>query len=124
MTFLPIAAAVLAMAQVTTAQAPARLAEVLKGRSEGRTLSCVSTRRLGQSFIVAGEAIVYRSSGGRWYVNRPERPELLEEGRILITRTPLTQLCRGEPVYMVDRYSRIEVAPVTLGSFVEYQRTR
>ena len=45
-------------------------------------------------------------------------------GNILVTRTPTTQLCRGDIATTVDSTSRIQTGACSFGDFIPYRRPR
>ncbi|WP_375402065.1 hypothetical protein [uncultured Sphingomonas sp.] len=126
LTCLLATAAALLAAAPTSAQRgydpQARLDRLLAGRVAGAPVRCIPLRPNTRSEIVEGRAIVYRE-GRRFYVNRPTAGlEWLLRDSILVTRPVVGQLCRGEPVQLVDQPSRIQRGSVTLGDFVPYAR--
>jgi len=100
------------------------LTAALEGRTRGATRSCIALPRTGGTQIVNGEGIIYKQSGSRWYVNVPSggRCTALRDNRTLITRTPSTQLCRGDIVRVADLNPYFEMGSCGLGDFVEYRR--
>lgn len=100
----------------------ARFDRVLQGRVAGPPRACIPLRPNTRSEIVAGTAIIYRD-GGTLYVNRPTSGlEWLERDSILVTQPVVSQLCRNEPVRLVDRVGGFQRSFVTLGEFVPYAR--
>lgn len=129
-TLLPLIAPLLATAAAVPAagQRPydptARLDRLVAGRVAGAPQSCIDPRRVRQTEIVSGQAITYRI-GDRLFVNRPRLGlEWLDRDNIMISQRPVAQLCRGEPIQLIDRASRIQRGFVTLGDFVPYDRAR
>lgn len=103
----------------------AALAERLRGWTAGKPVACVSARQLKESDVIAGTAVVYRTSGSRVYVNRP-RGDLsrLNEDHIIVTRSASTQLCDGDIVDLNNRTDNTPVASASLGRFIPYDRPR
>ena len=86
------------------------------------TTGCVSQTEL-RDLKAYGDTIVYRTSGSTKYVNKTSGGcERLENDAVLITRTPQTQLCRGDIGTTVDRGSRAFSGSCSFGDFVRYQR--
>jgi hypothetical protein len=109
-----------------SANAQTRLADELRGRVAGPTVSCVSQRDLRGNRSVGEEAIVFNGrTANIVYVNRPPAgcPQL-KAGRALITRTTSTQLCRGDIATVLDTASGIEFGSCGLGDFTPYRRVR
>ena len=107
-----------------SAIAQTRLAEELRGRVAGPPQSCVSTRLLRGNRSVGEDVIIFDGqSRNLIYVNRPPAgcPEL-DSGRALITRTPSTQLCRGDIATVADLVSGTEYGSCGLGDFTPYRR--
>jgi hypothetical protein len=112
-----------AMPARATDRAEARLAKVLEGRKAGRPVDCVSFNRIQSTEIIDGTAIIYRTGGGRIYVNRPNiGADALRDDDVMVTRTPLSQLCRLDTVQLFDRGAHFERGFVGLGAFVPYEK--
>lgn len=123
---LLIAAAALAAVPATAAAPPEeRLARMLDGRVAGAPVDCINQRDIRSSQIIDKTAIVYQV-GAKLYVNRPRSgASWLDRNDILVTRTVGTsQLCRIDPVNLVDRTALFPSGFVTLGEFVPYTRAR
>ena len=105
----------------------ASLAAALEGYEQaGPAVSCVNQRDL-QGNRSAGEgAIVFQGrTNGMLWVNRPAGGcPSLNWGRTLVTRTPSTQLCRGDIANVVDLGSGGQYGGCGLGDFTPYRRVR
>ena len=102
----------------------AQLERALAGRVAGPRQSCINLRQVTRTQIISGTGILYRV-GNRVYLNRPRVGlEWLDRDNILVTRPVVSQLCRNEPVQLIDRTGYIQRGFVTLGDFVPYTRTR
>ena len=100
-----------------------RLDRLIGSRVAGAPVTCVPLRQATRSQVVPGEAIVYSQNSGRLFVNRPSGgAEWLTPDAILVSDQRIGQICRGDPVQIVDRASRIQRGFVTLGDFVPYTR--
>lgn len=103
----------------------AKLAKLLEGRVAGKPVSCINLRGSDSSQIIDGTAIVYNGPGGRYYVNRPRGgADSLRYDDVLVTRTTGAQLCRTDPVTLVDSLSRFPRGFVNLGDFVPYAKPK
>lgn len=126
---LTLAAAVPAAAQDSApsrrdGEARARLDRQVAARVAGAPVSCIPLRPNTRSEVIAGEAIVYRD-GSRLWVNRPRiGADRLTRDSILASRPVIGQLCRLEPIQLVDRVSGINLGFVTLGDFTPYTRPK
>lgn len=122
---LAFAAAVLPL--TTSHAAPrltpeAELAKVLKGRTAGTPVDCISLRRVRSSQIIDDTAIVY-DAGSTIYVNRPRAgADSLDRWDTLVTRLYSDRLCSIDTVGLYDSSSRMETGFVFLGDFVPYRR--
>ena len=100
----------------------AELARVLKGRTAGSPVDCISLRRVRSSRIIDDTAIVY-DAGGTIYVNRPRAgAESLDRWDTLVTKLYSDRLCSIDTVRLYDSTSRMETGFVFLGEFVPYRR--
>lgn len=99
------------------------LAELLRDRTAEPAVSCVQQRLMRSNRSIGEGAVIFEGTNGRLYVNRPPAgcPEL-DSGRTLITRTPSTQLCRGDIVNVVDLTSGMHYGACGLGDFTPYRR--
>jgi len=102
-----------------------KLAARLKGFLPEKPVHCVDLQRLGSSEIIDRTAILYRSSGGLYYLNRPRGGQSsLGWDDVLITRTFGSQLCDGDVIRLLDRSSRMERGFVILDEFIPYRRAK
>lgn len=139
MRILPFAAALLIAAAGASAQTPdasaqygltpsgapmtAKVARALAGRTASKPQSCISLREARSSQIVDETAIIYEISRKRWMVNFPEGGcAALRPNRAIVTRTPSTQLCRGDIATIIDPPTPIDYGSCGLGDFVPYTR--
>jgi hypothetical protein len=127
-----IAAATLAATVLGLAAAPAlaakpkltgeaELAKLLEGREAGTPVSCLPLGQSQESRIIDKTAIVYRY-GRTLYVNRPSNASSLDNDDILVSRQTTGQLCRLDPVRLIDRTSRFYSGFVSLQDFVPYKK--
>ena len=103
-----------------------RLAKLLGDRVAGKPVDCVSLRQLGSSTIIDGSAIAYEA-GATIFVNRPRSgADALEDDydTVLVTSSPLSQLCKLDSVRLVSRTTGIYKGFVTLDAFVPYRRPK
>jgi hypothetical protein len=103
----------------------ARAEALLAGRTAGTPVSCVSQRLLRSNRSLQDGSILFEANNGIVYVNRPDAgcPDL-NNGRILVTRTPSGQLCSGDIVTVREPSGGPEVGSCGLGEFVPYPRPR
>lgn len=118
------AALALAAASPGAAQVPeVKLDRLLAGRVAGPPQACIPLRNNVRSQIV-GDAIVYRD-GDVFYVNRPTAGlEWLKRDSILVTRPVVNNLCRNEPVQLIDRVGGFLRGNIVLGDFTPYSRPK
>lgn len=118
-----LAPAVYAEAPPEPAMSPA-LTKALEGRVRGPARSCINLRDVQSTQIIDREAIIYKASGRRWFVNIPDRGQCtaLRQSSTLVTRTSTSQLCSADIVRLVDTPGRFEYGSCGLGQFIEYTR--
>ncbi len=99
----------------------ARLDATLKGKTAEAPVPCISLRSVSSSNIGAGK-IVYRASSKLVYVSTlgPSCPD--RRDMTMISRTPGTQLCRGDIITFVDRGTGIDLGSCSLGEFTPWRR--
>ncbi len=102
----------------------AKLAKLLAGRTAGPPVQCIPLRPGDDSTKIDRLAMVYHS-GGTLYVNRFAGgcPELRDD-TIVVTRTPGTQLCRGDIAELVTRPPSVPAGSCAFGDFTPYRRAR
>lgn len=124
-----LAAAALATAAPVLAEkaAPdrgeARLAKALEGRVAGPAVRCLPQHMIRSSEIIDRTAILYRTTGNKLYVNRPDfGRESLSRTDVMVTDTRTGQLCDIDTVRLLDQGTRFQSGVVGLGEFVPYTK--
>ena len=98
----------------------------LAGRVPGPAKSCLQSWERDQ-VKAFGDTLVYRGRSGRnatRFVTQTTGCRGVGEDNILITRTPTTQLCRGDIATTVDRTSQFQTGGCSFGDFVPYSRPK
>ena len=86
--------------------------------ADDKPRDCLNQRFITDQRIVDDHTIYYRV-GSRWYHNDlGARCGILRRDAATSTRTPSTQLCRGDIITSFDPVSRIEYGSCGLGDFV------
>ena len=117
------ALALLTLAPATQARQEPSADRALAGRVAGKPVSCIPQRQIDSSQNFDSGDILYRMKSGPDYLNSP-RPKCagLRGGAGMVTRTPSTDLCRGDIAEIVDFTSGIHYGSCALGDFVPYPR--
>ena len=103
----------------------ASLAKRLNGRVAGEAQKCVSTRRLGQPVVYGNTTILYSGSGGTAYRNDlMSRCPGLDDDDLIVTEIHGSQLCSGDAIKPVDRFSGIGGPVCRLGEFIPFTRAK
>jgi hypothetical protein len=116
-----LATAPLASARRTPEQ---ELDRLLAGRTAGKPQSCIPLYRSNESTTIERIGIVYDVGGTRYLTRFQGGCPQLSSDRILITRTPQAQICRGDSADVVTRAPTTFMGTCTYGEFVPYQRSR
>ncbi|MCM8729518.1 hypothetical protein ACFO8O_00860 [Hephaestia sp. GCM10023244] len=104
------------------AKTEAEIADTLKGLTPGEPKSCIDQTRVQNVRKYAG-AIIYEYSPREKYRNNVSDGCFgLSRGDIIVTKTPTSQLCRGEIITMVSPGSRMPSGSCGLGDFVPYKK--
>lgn len=121
---LCLAAASPLLAAPTQARGEEKLAKLLAGATPGKAQSCMSTFPQRDSQTIDGIGIVYRE-GKTWWLNRFEGgcPQLTSSTAI-VTRTSMTQLCRGDIARVVDPGVGMELGSCVFSDFVPYTKPK
>jgi hypothetical protein len=110
-------------AEPVVARSPA-LDKLLGTAVAGPAVDCINLPRVRSSTTLSNpDTIVYRM-GRTQYVNQPAGGCNFRLDPIIVSRTPSTNLCRGDIISVVDRSSRIPVGSCGLGSFVPYRSAK
>ncbi|AOH85481.1 hypothetical protein AWL63_17605 [Sphingomonas panacis] len=126
--YLTVIAALAGVASAVPAQAKerltgeAQLAKMLDGRVAGKPVDCLSLTQIRSSQIIDDTAIVYTTSDGTMYVNRPSGANFLDDDDILVSEPRGGQACRMDIVRLIDRGSRMPGGSIGLNDFVPYPR--
>ena len=108
-----------------TSRSEARLARALEGRVSGKPVDCLNQRDIRSSQIIDRTAILYETSGGTLYLNRPDAGQSsLRRGDVLVTDTHSHRLCSIDVVHLYDTASWMPTGVVFLGEFVPYRKLR
>jgi hypothetical protein len=100
------------------------LEKALAGRVAGKPQGCITLSRITRSQTISENAIIYRESNNKLYVNNPRGGCTgLREGRALITRIPTDRLCSGDIARVVDLTVGFEGPSCVLGEFTPYTKT-
>jgi hypothetical protein len=101
----------------------AALEKAIAGKVAGKPVSCISLSDVDRSQNIGENAIIYRVSSNRFYVNKPRGGcSGLRDGRALITRIPTDRLCSGDIARVVDLTLGFEGASCILGDFTPYTK--
>lgn len=99
------------------------LAKAIAGRTAGKPVDCLQLNQINSSRIIDRTAILYETSGGMLYVNKPASgAAFLRDGMTLVTDTHSPQLCSIDTVRLIDMGSRMPAGSVGLGKFVPYPK--
>ena len=110
-------------AMPSDARAEASLAKALDGRVAGKPVDCIALHDIDSTEIFDHTAILYRTIGGKLYVNRPRSGlSSLDSDDILLTESWTSNLCSIDTVRLIDRGSRFPTGFVFLDSFVPYSK--
>jgi hypothetical protein len=100
----------------------AELAKEIQGLIPGNPEPCLSLSRITGSYIIDSTAIIYRTLGGKVYVNRPRGADMLRQDDIPVQFVYGSQLCRLDRIKLLDRSTRTQRGFVGLGDFVPYTK--
>jgi hypothetical protein len=101
---------------------PSAIAHVMRGRTAGAPIACISKVGLRNTRAVAG-ALLFEGRGGIVYVNEGIAGcGALAFGGAIRTGGPSGRLCRGDIVTAFEPVSGAEFGGCALGDFVPYRR--
>ncbi|WP_141395867.1 hypothetical protein [Sphingomonas spermidinifaciens] len=105
------------------ARSAAELDQRLAGFTAGKPTTCLPNRNARRSDYF-GDTIIYEVSGNLLYRTDTSGGCSLRNDDILVTRSTIGQLCRGDIAHTVDRASRFPTGSCALGEFTPYRKTR
>jgi hypothetical protein len=115
-----LAATPLASARRTPEQ---QLDRLLAGRTAGEPRTCIPLYPSNDSTTISRIGIVYDVGGTRYLTRFQGGCQQLDDDRILVTQTPMTQICRGDLANVWTRNPAMFVGTCTYGDFVPYKKT-
>jgi len=108
-----------------SASPEATLAKAIEGRVAGEPVDCLNLRDIRSSRIIDDTAILYETTGGTLYVNRPRSGEKsLDSWDVMVTDTRSPRLCNIDVVRLIDSSTRMQTGFVFLGDFVPYKKPK
>lgn len=99
----------------------AKLSEMLHGRVAGAPVNCLRLQSIRSSRVITATAIVFTTSDGTIYVNRPSGARVLNAWDLPVTTTSTSQLCSIDIVRLYDRDSGSPTHLVSLAAFVPFR---
>lgn len=104
-----------------TERAQSRLSQALAGKVAGAPQRCISRHRINDLEIVDRGTILYKNGRDLLYRNDPEGGcGGLDATRTLVVDARSGDLCRGDLVRAVDRYSGATVGVCAFSDFIPY----
>ncbi len=108
-----------------TAKAEATLEKALAGRTPGKPQSCVSLAEVRDSRIIDRNTILFEGLGGRvWRTDPPGGCSGLAPQRAIVTRSSMTQHCRGDIFHIVEPPAPMTFGACSFGDFVPYTKVK
>ena len=101
-----------------------RLANLLRDKVPGPPQSCINSRDANRMLTVGDHTIAYRVSANLVYVTKPTLGCPIDDGDALVRRSTSTNLCRGEPMTVVDTLNGTFQGVCSFGDFVPYRSRR
>lgn len=108
-----------------TAEAQAKLQQLIAGRAPGQAVGCLPSYSTRDMRVIDDNTIAFRS-GGDLYVNDLSAGGCTQLGSgfyTLVTRSQSGSLCSGDIAHVTDITSGMTVGSCTLGDFIPYRRT-
>ena len=115
-----------AMAQRDTGRtAEAKYTKLVAGKTAGKSIDCIDTRRGNAQLSAFDGKLIYRISDKLVYVSETNGGcQGVANGDALVTRQFQTRLCRGDIARTVNLPAGIDTGSCALGSFVPYTSVR
>lgn len=101
----------------------AELSEMLHGRAVGAPVNCLRLQSIRSSRVITATAIVFTTSDGTIYVNRPSGARALSAWDVPVIRTTTSQLCSIDIVRLHDPSHAATTSFVSLAEFVPFRPT-
>ncbi len=111
----------IARTDAAEAEQAGKLEKRLAGLVPGKPQSCVPYSQIRGSNSY-GQTILYQHGTRQFYRNDTSPGCRIGFNDIMVTQTPISQLCRGDIVTLVDRNTGFPTGSCALGDFVPYRR--
>lgn len=113
-----------AAAPLMTAQAQAKLSQLLAGKVAGQPQSCLPPQGADDMVVIDEYTIAYRDGVSRVWINKPLGPcsGLGRPSYSLLTRRTGSSLCSGDIAQVVDITTDTTIGSCSLGEFTPYTR--
>jgi hypothetical protein len=129
-----LSAALLVVAGSAAAQTPAqpekasfgeaKLTNMLKGRTAGEPVDCITMRNIRSVEIADGIGILFDTIDGTRYLNRTASgTDRLDTAYTVVANTHMPDICRVDSVKLIDPGTGRMVGTANLGTFTPYRRT-
>ena len=108
-----------------TAEAQAKLQQLIGGRAPGQAVGCLPSYSARDMRVIDDNTIAFRS-GGDLYVNDLSAGGCTQLGSgfyTLVTRSSGGSLCSGDIAQVMDVSTGMTVGSCALGDFIPYRRT-
>ena len=100
-----------------------RLAAELRDKVPGPPQSCITRHEADRMDTIGNDTLLFRVSGSLVYRNGiPGGCPMAGASRRLERRSIGTNLCRGEPLHVVDNQTGTYYGTCVLGDFIPYRR--
>ncbi|MEO6580666.1 MAG: hypothetical protein ABIN83_05895 [Sphingomicrobium sp.] len=98
---------------------------LLAGKVPGRAESCLPLNSAKNMTVIDADTILYRD-GRTTYVNSPLGgcSSLGRPGYALVTRSSISQMCRGDIATVVDTTTGMLAGSCSIGEFIPYRPAR
>ena len=106
-----------------TASEQAELAQLTAGKVAGPPISCLQHYQTDDMIRVNERTVAFREGRSRVYLNDMQGgcPNL-RPPYALVTKSPSSQLCRGDIAEIVDTSAHMTVGSCVFGDFIPYTR--
>lgn len=118
-----IAAALIAAPAAARTDPQQQLDRLLAGRTAGQPVDCINLFPTTRSTTIERQTVVYEVAGTRYVARFAQGCPELGDNRVIVTRTPSSQLCRGDIAQIVETTPAFPVGSCVFDGFIPYRRT-
>jgi len=99
-------------------------AKMLANRTAGPPRECILRSQVDRTKLFNSGDVLFEMKSGPWYLNHPDPCPNLRSDRVLIERSPSSNICRGDTFEVHDRVAPTGYGRCAYSDFIPYTKTK